>query len=71
MATSVPHALSPHKEPDWHTLDIILSKVFNIKRMGEFRINLSLKNIYDNRYEIVGGYPMPGRNMTAGIELKF
>jgi len=57
--------------PDWHTLDIILSKVFNIKRMGEFRINLSLKNIYDNRYEIVGGYPMPGRNMTAGIELKF
>lgn len=57
--------------PDWHTLDIFMSKTFYIRKAGELRINLSVKNIYDKRYEIASGYPMPGRNMTAGIEFKF
>ena len=33
--------------------------------------NISVKNIFNNRYELVGGYPMPSRSLIGGIDLRF
>ena len=57
--------------PDWNTTDMTVSKSLQIKRVGEITFLLSAKNLADNRYEISGGYPMPGRSLTGGIEFKF
>ena len=57
--------------PSWSTLDLMLSKSFNIKGIGDFDLRLAAKNIYDCRYEVVSGYPMPGRNFIGGISFKF
>jgi len=57
--------------PDWNTLDLNISKAFNLPRTGPVALKLSIKNIFDCRYETVSGYPMPGRNMMGGIEYKF
>ena len=57
--------------PSWTTLDIVLSKSFNIKGIGDFDVRFSVKNLYDCRYEVVSGYPMPGRSAIGGIYFKF
>ena len=57
--------------PDWNTLDVTFSKAFALGRAGSLGVRLSARNIFDCRYEVVGGYPMPGRNFLAGIEYKF
>jgi outer membrane cobalamin receptor len=56
---------------DWNTLDLTLSKTFRIKGPLSLGINVSAKNLLDCRYELVSGYPMPGRSFIACIELKF
>ena len=56
---------------DWNTLDLTLSKTFRIKGPLSLGINVAAKNLLDCRYELVSGYPMPGRSFIAGIELKF
>jgi len=56
--------------PDWNTLDLSFMKSFNLGKAGTPILVLSLKNITDNRYELVGGYPMPGFSMMGGIEYK-
>ncbi|MBE6241197.1 MAG: TonB-dependent receptor [Bacteroidales bacterium] len=57
--------------PDWNTFDVTLAKAFALGRAGSLGVRLSARNIFDCRYEVVGGYPMPGRNFLAGIEYKF
>ena len=37
---------------------------------GSLTLKVSAKNIGDCRYEISGGYPMPGRSVIGGIEFK-
>lgn len=59
------------KLQDWNTLDINFSKAFNLSHTGPLTLNISVKNIFDCRYETVSGYPMPGRSMMCGIEYKF
>ena len=56
---------------DWNTLDLTLSKTFRIKGPLSLGINVAAKNLLDCRYELVSGYPMPGRSFIAGLELKF
>ena len=56
---------------DWNTLDLTLYKVFTLGKSLSFSLNLSAKNIFDNRYELVSGYPMPGRSIVGGIEFRF
>ena len=56
---------------DWNTLDLTVSKEFTIRKAGTFRLSLSSRNITGSRYEIVSGYPMPGRSLLGGIEYKF
>jgi len=57
--------------PDWNTLDLNMSKAFSLPRTGPVALKLSLKNIFDCRYETVSGYPMPGRSIMGGIEYSF
>ena len=56
--------------PDWNTLDVNLSKAFNIAK-SSLLLKFSARNILDCRYETVSGYPMPGRNFIAGVEFRF
>lgn len=52
---------------DWNTLDLNM-------RYAIFKglsAKLSVKNIFDCRYEFISGYPMPGRSLLLGIEYKF
>ena len=57
--------------PSWSTLDLVLSKSFNMKNIGEFDVRFAVKNLYDCRYEVVSGYPMPGRSVIGGVYFKF
>lgn len=56
--------------PDWNTLDINLSKTFNIAK-SSLLLKFSARNILDCRYETVSGYPMPGRSLNGVIEYRF
>ena len=56
---------------NWNTLDMTLSKTFIFKKSLSLHVNLSAKNLLDCRYELVSGYPMPGRSLTGGIGLYF
>ena len=55
----------------WNSLDMTLSKTFLFRNSLSLGVNLSAKNILDCRYELVSGYPMPGRSFIGGIELEF
>jgi outer membrane cobalamin receptor len=57
--------------PDWNTLDLNMSKAFSLPRTGPVVLKLTVKNIFDCRYETVSGYPMPGRNFMCGIDYRF
>lgn len=57
--------------PDWNTLDMFLSKSFEIRNAAFLVIKASFRNIFDNRYELVTDYPMQGRNFLFGAEIKF
>lgn len=57
--------------PDWDSLDLTLTKSFKLKGSASIGLYLSVRNAFDKRYEIVSGYPMPGRSFTGGIEFKF
>ena len=56
--------------PDWNTLDVNLSKAFNIAK-SSLLLKFSARNILDCRYETVSGYPMPGRSLNGVIEYRF
>jgi outer membrane cobalamin receptor len=56
---------------DWNTLDLTLSKTFKLRGPLSLGINIAAKNLLDCRYELVSGYPMPGRSFIGGVEVKF
>ena len=56
---------------DWNTLDLTLSKTFKLRGPLSLGINIAAKNLLDCRYELVSGYPMPGRSFIGGVEMKF
>ena len=51
--------------------DKILLEFECCKGIGDFDLRLAAKNIYDCRYEVVSGYPMPGRSVIGGVYFKF
>lgn len=56
---------------DWNTLDVTISKTFRLRGPLSLGINIAAKNLLDCRYELVSGYPMPGRSVLAGITMTF
>ena len=57
--------------PSWNTFNLMLSKELNINKVGSLELKLSVSNVFDNRYEVVSGYPMPGRNFIGGVVFDF
>lgn len=57
--------------PDWNTLDLSLGKSFSLGKGGMLALKVTARNLFDDRYEVVSGYPMPGRSFMAGVEYKF
>ena len=56
---------------DWNTLDLTLAKDIKLPKTGLLSLKLSVHNMFDNRYEVSSGYPMPGRSIIGGLEYKF
>jgi outer membrane receptor protein involved in Fe transport len=57
--------------PSWSTLDLRLAKRFAFGKGGAVSLWVTAKNLLDCRYELVTGYPMPGRSFLGGVEYKF
>ena len=56
---------------DWNTLDLTLDKRFPILGSMALELSLTAKNLLNSRYELVSGYPMPGRSFIGGIAFHF
>lgn len=57
--------------PSWNALDLNLCKSVGFSKDYEMIFRLSARNIFDCRYELAAGYPMPGRNYMAGMIFSF
>lgn len=56
---------------DWNTFDLTLAKDITFAKTGPLSLKLSVRNLFDHRYEVSSGYPMPGRSIIGGLEYKF
>ncbi|MEG0468047.1 MAG: TonB-dependent receptor [Mucinivorans sp.] len=52
----------------WYTHDLSLSKTFLLKNM-EIRATAEVNNIFNQQYEVVQCYPMPGTNFKIKINI--
>ena len=57
--------------PDWNALDLCFSKRFSLPGATALGVQLAVRNLLDCRYEILSGYPLPGRRFQAGIHYSF
>ena len=56
----------------WSVSDASFSRSLRLKgKGGSFKISLSLNNLFNFRYELVQGYPMPGFNAMASVEYRW
>lgn len=57
-------------EPPWYTHDLSLSKEFSIDKV-QLRLVGELNNVFNQAYEVIHNYPMPGRNfrITAKVTI--
>ena len=55
----------------WNTFDLTLCKGFKFAGSMNLAAKLAARNLFDNRYELVSGYPMPGRSFIGGVEFMF
>ena len=62
---------SAGKMPDYNTLDLTAGKEFNLPGDMILGLKLIARNLTDCRYELTGGYPMPGRSFYGEIDFKF
>ena len=53
----------------WYTSDISLSKLFRLKGT-EFSVNAEVNNLFNQQYEVVKWYPMPGTNFKIILSVK-
>lgn len=57
-----------HEQP-WYTHDLSVSKDFKIRGVG-LSLTLECNNVFDQQYDVVLNYPMPGRNWKAILKVK-
>ena len=55
-------------EQPWYTHDASLYKNFTFKNT-KFRIGVEVNNIFNQDYEVILNYPMPGRNIKATLKI--
>lgn len=54
----------------WYTSDISIAKTFGI-RDTELSVTLDVNNIFNQQYEVVKWYPMPGTNFKITLGYSF
>jgi outer membrane cobalamin receptor len=54
----------------WYTNDLSLSKELTLHKT-KMRVSAEVNNIFNQQYEVVLRYPMPGTNFRLAVELKF
>lgn len=50
----------------WYTHDMTVAYSFTLGNIG-FKLSGEINNIFDQQYEVVSNYPMPGRNFRLSI----
>ena len=55
----------------WYTSDLSLAKTFSLPHGMELGAALDVNNIFDQQYEVVKWYPMPGTNFRMTLSLSF
>ncbi|MBO4565969.1 MAG: TonB-dependent receptor, partial [Bacteroidales bacterium] len=69
--------ISDYRIAPWSISNLSLTRSFELSTVGkrtqrpELTLTLSCNNIFDQPYQIVQGYPMPGRSLLAGIDYRF
>lgn len=54
----------------WYTSDISLRKDFTFSQNNHIRLTLDVNNIFNQHYDVVVNYPMPGRNYKLTLTYK-
>ena len=54
----------------WYTSDISLFKSFAFRKFS-MRFTLDINNLFNQQYEVVQCYPMPGTNCSLKVDFKF
>ncbi len=54
----------------WYTHDLSLSKQFNWRKM-DMNLTLDVNNVFNQQYEVVRNYPMPGTNFKLTAQFVF
>jgi len=57
-----------HVQP-WYTSDITASYSWKTGKT-EWRLAAELNNLFDQQYDVITNYPMPGRNAAISLEMK-
>lgn len=55
-------------EQPWYTHDMSISKLLHIRNV-DFKITGEVNNIFNQAYEVIHNYPMPGRNYKLSLRL--
>ena len=58
-----------HEQP-WYTSDISFGKEFYLKKYN-FKVSAEINNIFNQQYDVVLNYPMPGTNFKVILRLKY
>lgn len=56
--------LPENREPAWYTSDLALTL-----RLAAWRLSAELNNVFNQQYDVVRGYPMPGRHFLFSCSL--
>jgi outer membrane receptor protein involved in Fe transport len=56
---------------DYFVLDGRVAYEFPVYRSYRGEVYLNLANAFDAEYEVVEGYPMPPRSLSAGVTFTF
>ncbi len=51
----------------WYTSDLAATYQFRIKHCA-LRVSAEVNNLFDQQYDVIANYPMPGRNFNIGLE---
>lgn len=51
-----------HVQP-WYTSDLHLTGI-----VGRYRLSLEVRNLFDQQYDVIINYPMPGRNYNFSVQ---
>lgn len=53
----------------WYTHDVALRYAFSLQRKWACRVSLEVNNLFNQQYEVILNYPMPGTNVRLGWEM--